>query len=93
MSSVTLSLISQFPGLLSYCMTKAAVDQFTQCVALGKNLLPTPICNKCISDFSTEALSSVAMSLTLAERFLVRREKSYFFGKVYHIGINVHGFI
>lgn len=24
-----------FPGVLGYCMSKAAVDQFTKCVALG----------------------------------------------------------
>ena len=24
-----------FPGILSYCMSKAAIDQFTKCVALG----------------------------------------------------------
>lgn len=24
-----------FPGVLSYCMSKAALDQFTKCVALG----------------------------------------------------------
>jgi len=24
-----------FPGVLSYCMSKAAIDQFTKCVALG----------------------------------------------------------
>ena len=25
-----------FPGVLGYCVSKAAVDQFTKCVALGK---------------------------------------------------------
>ena len=24
----------QFPGVLSYCMSKSAIDQFTECVAL-----------------------------------------------------------
>lgn len=24
-----------FPGVLAYCMSKAALDQFTKCIALG----------------------------------------------------------
>jgi NAD(P)-dependent dehydrogenase (short-subunit alcohol dehydrogenase family) len=27
-----------FPGVLSYCMSKAALDQFTKCTALGMTL-------------------------------------------------------
>lgn len=29
-------IILQFPGVLAYCMSKSAIDQFTRCVALGK---------------------------------------------------------
>lgn len=35
-SSVTGS--RSFPGVLTYCMSKAAVDQFTKCVALGNHI-------------------------------------------------------
>lgn len=35
-SSVTGS--RSFPGVLTYCMSKAAIDQFTKCVALGNNI-------------------------------------------------------
>ena len=28
----------QFPDIMSYCMSKAAIDQFTKCTALGKYL-------------------------------------------------------
>lgn len=28
-------IILQFPGVLAYCMSKSAIDQFTRCVALG----------------------------------------------------------
>uniref|UniRef100_A0A673YV17 Zgc:101858 n=1 Tax=Salmo trutta TaxID=8032 RepID=A0A673YV17_SALTR len=28
-----------FPGVLAYCMSKSAIDQFTRCIALGKNYL------------------------------------------------------
>uniref|UniRef100_A0AAY3ZY39 Ketoreductase domain-containing protein n=1 Tax=Denticeps clupeoides TaxID=299321 RepID=A0AAY3ZY39_9TELE len=28
-----------FPGVLAYCMSKSAIDQFTRCVALGKTSL------------------------------------------------------
>lgn len=31
-----------FPGILSYCMSKAAIDQFTRCVAL--ELAPKQVC-------------------------------------------------
>lgn len=34
-SSVTGS--RSFPGVLTYCMSKAALDQFTKCIALGMN--------------------------------------------------------
>ncbi|TST10035.1 Tropinone reductase 2 [Bagarius yarrelli] len=30
-----------FPGVLAYCMSKSAIDQFTRCVALGKALVST----------------------------------------------------
>lgn len=32
-------LFAQFPGVLAYCMSKSAIDQFTRCVALGKSFL------------------------------------------------------
>lgn len=35
----TLILILQFPGVLAYCMSKSAIDQFTRCVALGKEII------------------------------------------------------
>lgn len=27
---------AQFPGVLAYCMSKSAIDQFTRCIALGE---------------------------------------------------------
>lgn len=36
---VIFSITLQFPGVLAYCMSKSAIDQFTRCVALGKAVL------------------------------------------------------
>ena len=36
MSKIFRSAFIQFPGILTYCMSKAAMDQFTRCIALGK---------------------------------------------------------
>lgn len=33
----------QFPGVLAYCMSKSAIDQFTRCIALGKSFF-SPYC-------------------------------------------------
>ena len=33
-SNILLKGTRSFPGVLSYCMSKAALDQFTKCVAL-----------------------------------------------------------
>jgi len=70
-----------FPGVLAYCMSKAAVDQFTRCVAL--DLAPKKVRVNSVNPgvVITEIHKRGGMDLEAYEKFLERSKQTHALGR------------
>ena len=70
-----------FPGVLAYCMSKAAVDQFTKCVAL--DLAPKQVRVNSVNPgvIVTEIHKRGGMDLEAYEKFLERSKETHALGR------------
>lgn len=70
-----------FPGVLSYCMSKAALDQFTRCVAL--DLAPKKVRVNSVNPgvVVTELQKRGGMDLEAYEKFLERSKQTHALGR------------
>lgn len=73
--------IRAFPGVLSYCISKAAVDQFTRCVAL--ELAPKEVRVNCVNPgvTVTELHKRSGMNAEQYEAFLKRTQDTHALGR------------
>ncbi|CAO1368939.1 unnamed protein product [Diamesa serratosioi] len=74
--------LRSFPGFLSYCMSKAALDQFTKCVALdlaSKNVRVNSI-NPAV--IVTNFFQTMGMSNDIRDAFLEKAKETHALGRV-----------
>lgn len=65
---------AQFPGVLAYCMSKSAIDQFTRCTALGEYTLgfsPPSLCPCSV----LKVTPSVILKMNLFQNWRVSRSE------------------
>lgn len=81
----------QFPNLMAYCMSKAAIDQFTKCCAL--DLAPNGVRVNSINPalIQTDFHKRLGMNDEAYEKFLERSKETHALGRIGTVDETAHG--